>query len=152
LNGETKEANTTFKKSYETSHTGWLALMLLMAAVDLDDSTMREEFDKTLVSKHREQAPKSVQIWELFHQALDRNKEGTVDLKAVDQVLESIPVERRGNTELIVGKYLKNHGKPEDARRYLEISLKSAAVPDWSRALAGEALRTLPKARPETPR
>ena len=42
------------------------------------------------------------------------------------------------STELIVGRYLKDHGKAEDARRYLENSLKSAAANEWSRALAAK--------------
>lgn len=31
LNGETRQAITALTKSYETSHAGWIALMLLMA-------------------------------------------------------------------------------------------------------------------------
>ena len=87
-----------------------------MVADDLGDAKAREAFFKILVAKHREQAPQLAQVWEMFHQALDRSKEGSVDLKAVDKLLESVPTEQRGINELLVGKYLANHGKAEDAR------------------------------------
>ena len=108
-----------------------------MVADDLGDAKAREEFFKTFISKYREQAPQITQVWEMFQPAVEQGKEGSVDLKAVDKVLERVPAERRGINELIVGKYLANHGKAEDARRYLTTTLKSKAVSDWMKALAG---------------
>ena len=143
LNGERKEALGNLRKFYETTSDPWTCLMVLALADDLGDASTREEFFKILVAKHRDKAPKSTQIWEMFHQALAERPKGTVDLKAVDKALESIPAPERGNTEFLVGKYLANHGKAEDARRYLTFSLKASVVPDWTKAQAAEALRGL---------
>jgi tetratricopeptide (TPR) repeat protein len=142
MNGERKEALASFKRHYEATPSEWTCLLVMMAADDLGDAKTREEFFKTFISKHRRQGSKWAQIWEMFHQALDQGKEAPIDLKAVDKILESVPVAQRGNTEFIVGRYLANHGKPEDARRYLTITLKSA-VADWTKAQAGDAMSRL---------
>jgi hypothetical protein len=143
LNGQRNEAFASFKKFYEASPSPWACMMVLMVADDLGDAKARDEFFKIFIAKHRDKSTHFAQIWEMFHGALTGDQAGSVDVKAVDKLLESVPDRIRGNANFIVGKYLVNHGKAEDARRYLAITLKAPAVLEWTKAVAGEALRTL---------
>jgi hypothetical protein len=52
---------------------------------------------------------------------------------------------RRGTGSTIrrANLYLKNHGKSEDARRYLRIAVELPGVDEWGKALAADRLRSL---------
>ena len=43
----------------------------------------------------------------------------------------------------LVGLYLKNHGKAEDARRYLTNAIELPGLHEWGQVLAADALRGL---------
>jgi hypothetical protein len=84
-----------------------------------------------------------VSICEMFWKAPQPGREGSPDLQAIDRVLRSIPDHGRGNTEFVVGLYLRNHGQAGVARTYLEHCANAPGVPEWMRAIAAKALRAL---------
>jgi len=139
--GEPKKAFDVFRKAYEATHSAPDCLGALMVADELGDAAARREFLDTLASKHRDQAPKTVQIWETFRDALDRGGLRPADLESVERLLQTIPAERRGNTEFIVAQFLKNHGPADDAQSYLRRVAGSPGVDEWMRLIARGALR-----------
>jgi tetratricopeptide (TPR) repeat protein len=141
--GRPKEALSWFQKAYQKAPTTHSGACVMLVADEIGETVTRDESLKTLVGKHRSEAPKTVGICEMFLKALEPGKEGSLDVQAIDRVLQSIPDDRRGNTEFIVGLYLRNHGKAGDARTYLERCANAPGVPAEMRAIAARALRGL---------
>jgi hypothetical protein len=108
----------------------------------------RDEVLKEMYTRMRAQAPKSMAICDLIRESLAAGK--PLDLKPVDAILESIPAERRGITEFLVGKYLVGRGQVEAGRTYLRRVVDSPQTYVWARDISAQILRTTGKAR--TPR
>ncbi len=144
LAGDRARALASFRKAADSpSKSSVGCLGAVMVADDLGDAATRDEYAKALITQHRDQAPKTARLWEMFRDALARGPKQTPPVKDVDQVLQSIPEAERGDTQFLVAMYFKNHGKPEDAVRYLAGCVRSPKMSPWARAIAAEALRAL---------
>jgi tetratricopeptide (TPR) repeat protein len=140
LSGSPRKALESFHKAFEATSSVAAGLGLVMAADDLGDAPLRDEVLKELCAR-ADKAPKTVQICQMFREALARGGERPLDLRAVEKVVESIPPKARGNTEFFVGCFLARHGGADDARAYLSRCSKSAATLEWMRAIAVDTLR-----------
>ena len=130
------------RQMYAEKPSGELCNTVLMAADDLGDADTREEFYRMFTSQYKDKGPKAAKIWEIFHTAFESKDRAAIDVKAVDEIIQSIAPERRWYSELHVGVFLTNHGNPEDARRYLE-SAKPHVGNAWRQALIGDCLTRL---------
>ena len=61
-----------------------------------------------------------------------------LDIAALDRLIESIPEDGRGNACFFVGWFLKNHGDPKSAKKYLQSCSQSPQSVIWYRYLADE--------------
>jgi hypothetical protein len=77
--------------------------------------------------------------------ALDQGDASSIDLKRTDEILKSANPQSRCINAYHVGLFLKNHGNPEGARRYLRMVIESpgVGVNEWGRTHAILALRDL---------
>jgi tetratricopeptide (TPR) repeat protein len=141
--GKPKEALSWFQKAYQKTPAAHRGACVMLVADEIGDTATRDESLKTLVGKHRSEALKTVSICAMFLKALEPGQAGSLDLEAIDRVLQSIPDNRRGNTEFLVGLYLRKHGKAADARTYLKRCSNAPGVPEEMRAIAAQALRSL---------
>jgi tetratricopeptide (TPR) repeat protein len=141
LNGNVKAAGELFRESYRISPNFGSCLCVMTTADRLGDRATVEEYRKVLQEKHRKEAPEIVRIVELLLDALGTGKSGTPDLKAVNQVLETMAPPARPAAEIWIGLFLKGRGQSAAARPFFEHCVPSRVIPEWHRALAGKELR-----------
>ena len=157
LSGDTKKAMTWFRKAYEKVPNYQTCFNLILLGDEIGDTETRDESVRVLLKSFRNKAPKACQIYEILRRSFNtQSKPTSVDLTAIDRVLQTAGPASQGLNAYLVGLYLKNHGKAEDARRYLKTAIELPGVHEWGQALAADALRKLadnPKAgdaRPKT--
>jgi hypothetical protein len=84
------------------------------------------------------------QIYEILRRSFhDPAGPSAVDLKAIEKIMQPMAPSARGLNTWLVGLYLKNHGKPEDARRFLKAAVELRVVHEWGQIVAADALRKL---------
>ena len=98
-----------------------------------------------LVTKYKDQAPKSIEICRILLETLfaPQRSSQPLDIAAVDRGLENIPEDGRSNAEFFVGWFLKNHGQPSLARKYLKHADRSEYTNVWCSFLARDALKRM---------
>ncbi len=135
LNGDPKKAMTWFRKAHEATPTAYTCFNLILLGDEIGDTDTRDEALRILLKRFRNNAPKACQVYEILRRSFnDRSKPASVDLKAIDGALRAVPPASLGLNSHLVGLYLKNHGKPEDARRYLKAATELPGVHEWGRA------------------
>jgi tetratricopeptide (TPR) repeat protein len=135
--GDPRRAAEVLKESYRVAPSGVACYLLILVSQEISDVASRDEYLDKLLSKHRAQAPIYCQLLEPLR---DKPK---FDLREIDQFLDGLDDDRRGDTEFLVGHLLKHHGKPEDARTYFARSSRSPKTNRWLRVLARDFLREL---------
>lgn len=63
-------------------------------------------------------APKSARVLQTIRDAIAAKTPGKLDLPAIDEILDSIPKARKGNTAFSVAAHLTAAGRLDEARRY----------------------------------
>ena len=78
-----------------------------------------QEYRKLLLAKHRKEATEIVRIIEPLAGCAEHRKARTPDLKAVNQLLETMPPAGSPAAEMWVGLFLNGRGQSAAARPYL---------------------------------
>ena len=104
-------------------------------------ATRRSEFCSKIFARRTAHRARSTIF--CANPSTDKAKPASVDLKAIDRILQTVSPEFQGINNFLVGLFLKNHGKAEDARRYLKTAVESPGLHEWWQAIAAEALRNL---------
>lgn len=135
-----KTAMLWFRNAYAKTPSAFTCLNLITLGDEMGDSATRDEAIRILLSRFRRPAPVACEIYEILRKSLNDGKPESVDLNAIDEILDrSVPVSRSLNA-YHVGLFLKNHGKAEDARRYLKLALDLPGNQEWGRAKASVVL------------
>jgi tetratricopeptide (TPR) repeat protein len=114
----------------------------LAAAADLAGADeVRDAALERFCTAFKTTSPKSAQIFQLVRDALAGKKTASLDLKAVDDVIESIPRENRGNTAFEVAARLTASGHLDLAKRYWLTVSKARNTNFWWRVIALSILR-----------
>ncbi len=145
LEGRRDAAKPAFTRAFRNRGSISAALALANVADDEKDAASRNEILEELVTKHKDKAPRSIEICRIFLESIfaPDGASRTLDIAAVDRTLESIPEEGRSNAEFFVGWFIKNHGKPSLARKYLMHAARSEYTMVWYAYLAQDALKGL---------
>ncbi len=143
LNDEPGKAMAPLRRAYEMEPTPVHAVYPLLVADQLGDATARDEWLKTLLSKHGAEMPKSARVCELLFPPVAAGSSPAPDMKAIDEVLQTIVEPNRGNTEFIVGMHLLNLGKADLARKLLEHTVQAGNSAGWTRILSAAVMRDL---------
>lgn len=145
LDGQVGKAREIFARAYEKDTSIAAAIALAQIADDAKDAARRDELLKELVTRHREKAPRTLEICQIFLDSIfaPEGKGKPLDLAEIERILSSVPEEGRGNMEFTVGWFLRNHGYPEEARRLLERADRSDKTLNWFHLLATDALRRM---------
>ncbi len=124
----------------------------LAAAGDLVDAQdVRDAALAQFCTAFQKSSPKSAQIFQLIRDAIAVKKPGALDLKAIDSILDSIPLQTRGNTAFTVAAHLTADNRPNDAKRYWHMVAEIPQTNFWWRVIASSILRDgYPRKLPET--
>jgi tetratricopeptide (TPR) repeat protein len=141
LTGDPKKALVLFAKAYEAKASVSAGTALVLMADDLGDLARRDAVLEELCTRHAAKAPLSTKVLALLRESLSHGESAAIDLKAVDQVIASIPPEHRGLIEFFVSWFLRKHGRPEDAQAYLRRSIESPNTFIWALVIAIDTLR-----------
>ena len=131
LSGDTKKAMTCFRKGDRSNPNAYTCFNLILLGDEIGDTEARDETVRILLKSYRGVVPKACQVDEILRNSFGQPKPASVDLKAIDAVLVNSPPMSQGLNSWLVGLYLRNHGKPEDARRYLNAAMKLPGVHEW---------------------
>jgi tetratricopeptide (TPR) repeat protein len=145
LCGDAKQAMPWFRKAYQASPSDGTCYNMILVADDAGDTATRDEMIRVLLANYRKKAPKACQIYELLRKSLERDDTRSIDLKPIDEILQSATPESRAINAYHVGLFLKNHANPEAAQRYLRMVVESrgVGVNEWGRTHAIVALREM---------
>jgi tetratricopeptide (TPR) repeat protein len=145
LDGRIDKAKAVFAEAYQKQTSIAAALALAQIADDEKDAARRDALLGELITKHRDKAPKTIAISQIFLETIlaPEGKARPFDVAAVEPIVASIPEESRGNTEFFVGWLLKNHNQPQEARQYLQRCGDSPKTMIWYRYLANDALKRM---------
>ncbi len=127
-----------------------LVLALNLALLQ-DQTGAAEERDRTvkhIVDEMKDAGPKTVQICQMLFASLADGAKPP-DLAAIDAMIAPWQPQPRSICEYLVGRFLLNRGRVEDARKYLEYCIDCSVLDPWYRAAAGAWLRAAsPDAEP----
>jgi tetratricopeptide (TPR) repeat protein len=145
LEGRNDAAKAEFTRAFQNRKSISAAIALSNIADDEKDAARRNELLKELVTNYKDKAPKSIEICRIFLETVfaPDGSSRPLDIAAVNQVLESIPEEGRSNAEFFVGWFIKNHGQPSLARKYLMHADRSEHSLSWYSFLAKDALKRM---------
>jgi hypothetical protein len=116
---------------------------MIVVADEIGDTATRDEAIRILLTNYRRQGPVACRIYEVLRKSLIEGAAAPIDLGAIDEILENVSPQSKGLNSYLVGLFLKNHGKAEDTRRYLEAALKLPGNHEWSEAKAKQILRAM---------
>jgi tetratricopeptide (TPR) repeat protein len=134
LSGSMQRAQAAFDALFAEAPSAGTGIPLALVADEAGDSGRRDAVMKQLCTTMKDQAPKTLAIFQLMSDALATDK--PLDLAAVDAILNTLPPETRTNGDFCVGKFLLNHGRAEIGREYLRRAAESPMTHDWWRQLA----------------
>jgi uncharacterized protein HemY len=144
LDGQTDKAKEAFRKAYEQRMSVSAALCLAMIDDDAKDTAKRDEILKELTTKRKDKSPQSLAVCQLLiDTVLNPGGSKPLDVAAVDGANEAMPEAGRGNVDFFVGWFLKNHGDPQNAKKYLARCSGSQHALSWYRYLAHAALKRM---------
>jgi hypothetical protein len=153
--GEPKKALPILCQLYQATPSTVGCAEAWIVADMIDDRATRDEYFKYMEARHLQESPRTGTLWQLFHQALDRDNGQSLDLKAIENNREGAQAASLWLPDFMIGRFLLTHGKQLDARKYLEKSAENPSSMGWFKALARDTTRkldqpsTAPKAKTE---
>jgi tetratricopeptide (TPR) repeat protein len=139
--GAPERALVAFARAIEADPSQVMAVAhAALVADELGETKQRDELLERFCTRYKAQAPKSVELAEIFRGWLASGAKGAPDLAAADRVIQGAVPDSRGNLEFFVGRTLMAHGKPEAGLAYLRRSAASAKTYEWLRYIADDAV------------
>lgn len=92
------------------------------------------------IAEMKNRGPVTVQIAGMLFDSLGDGAK-PIDLGAIDALVAPMPPSPRAFCEFLVGRFLLNRGRAEDARKRLEFCVGTAEMDPWLRAVAASWLR-----------
>ena len=84
LRGDPKKAGPYFRKAYDAAPSAMTCIPLILVADELGDAAARDEWIRTLTTRHRGQSPNSARIFEILGKATGPGRPDATDLQAVE--------------------------------------------------------------------
>jgi hypothetical protein len=89
VTGDTKNAMLWFRQAYASSPSVYTCFNLIVLADEIGDTATRDEAIRLLLTNYRRQGPVACRIYEILRRSLHEGAAGSVDLEAVDAILQS---------------------------------------------------------------
>ena len=139
--GSPKQALDALEQAEEIRHDPANSIAAFLLADELGDKVRRDRLLEELCTNLQRQVPRMVTIGRMMRDALADGGKGSLDLAAVDKVLGAMPARTRGNADFLVGRFLKNRGQTESARKYLQRAADSSQTHPGLRQIASDSVR-----------
>ncbi|WP_165070444.1 tetratricopeptide repeat protein [Paludisphaera rhizosphaerae] len=155
LEGDLDQAVRVLEPQNEAKPNGAFGVPLLLIYDQIGADAKRDALLDKMLDGMENVGPKTKALCDLFHNALAAPDKG-FDFKAADEVIDSILPESPDYQRLMVARFLLDHGKEQEAKKYLVAASRDVLGDPWSRALAATWLRAAfpeenrkPAAKPE---
>lgn len=140
LEGDLDQAIRLLESAIEAQPNGAIAVPLLLCYDQAGADAKRDALLDKMLNGMENVGPKTQAVCNLLRDALAAPDKG-LDLKAADAVIDSLLPISPAYQRLMVGRFLLDHGKPQEAKKYLVAANRDILGDDWARALAGSWLR-----------
>jgi tetratricopeptide (TPR) repeat protein len=141
LDQRPKEARKVLERFYNEKH-GTMIGGLLALACDMDgDAAARDAAFDSVKNEPRPALPKVARLFGVLGDWLVNGEKSALDLREVNQMLQSMPLANRASSAAFAGLFLDRHGKRDVAIEYLKKANVNECIP-WFRLLAIDALRS----------
>ena len=141
--GSPNKAVANLERAYNANPAVVFGFSLMLLADELGNTEHRDQMLDELCTKFQDKWPRMVEIFQMMRVSLADGGKRPLDLVTVDQVLEGMPANARGNAGFLVGRFLLNRGQNADAQKYLQQCADSPSSQLWLRAMAADAARSL---------
>lgn len=141
LAGDTKRAAEALERIKPEGDNPLPVVSMFAVAEMVHDSKTRDAAVERFCSSFAKTAPEATRIFELIRDDLKGGKPGSLDLKAVDDVLKRISEGNRGNAAFPVAVYLTASGRRDEVRRYWTTTVQAANTSPWWQVIALTRLR-----------
>jgi hypothetical protein len=141
LAGDNETAGAALERMKQDLDNPIYVTSMFAVAELVHDARTRDAAAERFCNTFAKTAPKSTRVFELLRDGLKGGKPGSLDLKAIDAVLESIPEGNRGNTTFPIAAHLTASGRRDEAKRYWTTTAQAANTNFWWRVIALSTLR-----------
>jgi tetratricopeptide (TPR) repeat protein len=144
MTGSTKQALDAMERADQARATPATAIAAFLLADELGDKARRDRLLEVICTRiHRPPVPRLIAIGRMMRAALAGDGKGSLDLPALDKVLDAMPRRTCGDADFLVGRFLLNRGQAESARKYLRRAAETSETQDGLKQIAVDSLRSI---------
>jgi hypothetical protein len=144
--GSPKRALEFMEKGYAAAPAPLNGIAIVLLADELGDKARRERMLEQVAAQFQGKVPRMVTICTMIRDTLKSGGRPSLDLAAVDKMLDRMPPKNRLSGDFLVGRYLLTHRQQAAARKYLKRCAELGESHIWLRLLATDALRAMDSA------
>jgi tetratricopeptide (TPR) repeat protein len=138
-----KKALPALGRWYEGSPSAGVGAIAWLVADLLDDHAARDRYFELMENLQGTDSPQMAAIWRLFREAVDRDGGGSLDLPAIAKEQENSQSGNMWLIDFIIGMFLQKHGKPVEAREFLQKVVDNPAISEPFGPVARDTIRKL---------
>ncbi len=141
--GELRRALASFEEAYRAERLLYNGLQVMLAADELGDAKRRDEVLAELCADFESVEPLGTELCRFFRDFLAKGDDkAPLDGAAVDKIFAAVPADGRGNVEYLIGVFLRNRGRSDEALKYFRICAEARTAANWFRAIASSIARS----------
>ncbi len=141
--GSPKKALDSMEKAFQLEPSALRGIARVLLADELNDKPRRDRMLEEVSALFQGKFPRMVTLCKMIHDTLVNGGRPSLDLAAVNNVLDRMPDKSRFNADFLVGRYLLNRHQPDAARKYLKRCADSGEAHVWPQVIAIDALHSL---------
>ena len=138
-----KKALPALRRLYDSSPSASRCMLPWLVADLLDDQAARDQLFELLETRHEPESPHTAAIWQLFHEAINRDGGRSLDLPAITEQRQRFQPSEVWLLDFIIGMFLQKHGRPLEAREFLQRAAEDPFISDSTAPVARDAIRKL---------
>ncbi len=138
-----KKALPILERVYGASPSASGCALPWLVADLLDDQAARDRYFERLETQHETESPQTVAIWRLLHKAIERDGGRSLDVPAIANERQRIHPGEVWLFDFIIGMFLQKHGRPLEAREFLQRAAENRSISESIAPVARDAIRKL---------
>jgi len=140
---EPRRALASFEEAYRAERLLYNGLQAMLAADELGDKTRRDEILTELCAEFESAEPLGTELCRFFRDFLAKGDDkAALDDAALNKILAASPADGRGSLEYLLGVFLRNRGRTDEALKYFRICAESRTSANWFRDIAASIVRS----------